>query len=428
MKRSTEAKVDWAVTAYSEWREEHLRTFNYDPAIYFSDLSQLDKLMKDNFNHALCRFIPEVTKKREDGPYPGATLYQMIVALQKYLVVNKWKWKLIDSDNFEESRTVLDNVMRERTAANVGVVKRQAGIITFEHENELWQKGILGEDTPDKLRHTVFFLLGINVYLRAVEEHYNLCRNMLNEQSQLKFMSNPKGDKCLVFQEDSTIKTHDGVIKDPKHDRKVVWVYPNVNMPSRYPVKLVEKYLSLCPQYYKKANFYLQSLQKPTPTQWYDEQVVGQNTISKVVKNLMKDAKIEGFLTNHSARRTGGTRLFRAGVQYKLVKEAMGHMSNAIDKYQITSHEQREMMSKVIAGQHATEVREVKEPKIDQDIVKIDVGRSTSITISQGSKTSSSATSEITADQIGSMISNVIKEQKDDGKTVIKIQIEISKE
>ena len=81
-------------------------------------------------------------------------------------------------------------------------------------------------------------------------------------------------------------------------DRKTVWVYPNLGNCNRGPVRLIEKYLALCPQYFKKANFYLQSLQKSTPTQWYGEQAIGQNTISKVVKN-MKDAGIEGFFTNH---------------------------------------------------------------------------------------------------------------------------------
>ena len=63
---------------------------------------------------------------------------------------------------------------------------------------------------------------------------------------------------------------------------------------------------------------------------------------------MMKDANIEGFFTNHRLRRTGGTRLFRAGVDRKLVKEVTGHRSDAVDAYQITSDEQRKHMSRVI--------------------------------------------------------------------------------
>ena len=71
-------------------------------------------------------------------------------------------------------KTVLDNVMKEHTAANIGVVPKQAELITYEMEKKLWEKGVLGEENPDQLRNTVLFILGVNMYLRAVEDHYNL--------------------------------------------------------------------------------------------------------------------------------------------------------------------------------------------------------------------------------------------------------------
>ena len=240
MKKSTESKVDWAVTAYNDWRDERLKNFQYDPAIYFTDLRNVNNLEKDNLQHSLCRFIPEVTKKRGEGQYPGATLYQMIVAIQKYLFINKLKWKLVHGDEFEEMRTVLDNVMQKRTTQNIGMIKRQVGIITYEAEDLLRQKGVLGEDTPDKLRNTVLFLIGINVYLHAIQEHYQLRREMPNQKSQLRFVLNPKDVRCLVNHEDSITKTYDGGLKDMRHERKVVWVYPNAANPSRCPVRLIK--------------------------------------------------------------------------------------------------------------------------------------------------------------------------------------------
>ena len=175
LKKKTEAKLNWAVNAYKEWRDERLYKFNYDVGIYYADLRNLGSLTKSNLQHALCHFIPEVTKVKGDGPYPASTLYQMIVAIQKYLNVNKVMWKLIDDIEFNELKTVLDNTMQERTAMNVGVTKKQAQVITYEIEEYLWSSGFLGEDSPDKLRNTVLFLIGINVFLRAVEEHYQLC-------------------------------------------------------------------------------------------------------------------------------------------------------------------------------------------------------------------------------------------------------------
>ena len=115
MKPNTETKVNWGVNAYNEWCNYRLETFQYDVGIYYADLNDLQSLTKDNLNHALCRFIPEVTKQRGDGPYPARTWYQMIVAIQKYLNVHKLHWKLLETGEnaFSDVCTVLDNVMKE---------------------------------------------------------------------------------------------------------------------------------------------------------------------------------------------------------------------------------------------------------------------------------------------------------------------------
>ena len=107
-------------------------------------------------------------------------------------------------------------------------------------------------------------MIGINVYLCAVEVHYYLRKDTPDQKGQLTFMKNPTGVKCIGYQEDSVTKMHDCGLKYMRRDRKMVWVYPNEGNPSHCPVRLIEKYLNLCPKYFKKANFYLQSLNRPT--------------------------------------------------------------------------------------------------------------------------------------------------------------------
>ena len=82
---------------------------------------------------------------------------------------------------------------------------------------------------------------------------------------------------------------------------------------------------------------------------WYQNQVMGKSSIGKIIGKLMISAGYEGFYSGHSLRWSEGSRMFRAGVQRKLVKECTGHSSDAIDKYQITSEEQREAMSNILA-------------------------------------------------------------------------------
>ena len=132
---------------------------------------------------------------------------------------------------------------------------------------------------------------------------------------------------------------------------KVVWVYPGKNS-VHCPVHVVDKYVSpLSPvkPSTKKYNFYLRSLEKFTLAQWYGKQVVGLNTIRKVISRLCKDAGIEDFCTNHSVR-TGMTRLFQKAVNRKLIKNFTGHRLDAVDAYQVTSEEQYEHLSKILTG------------------------------------------------------------------------------
>ena len=64
----------------------------------------------------------------------------------------------------------------------------------------------------------------------------------------------------------------------------------------------------------------------------------------------MKLGELNEYFTNHSLRRTGTTRLFQAGIDCKLIKEFMGYTSDAADRYQVMSNNQREQMSNIIQG------------------------------------------------------------------------------
>ena len=269
LKKRTEAKMNWGVRAYNEWRSVRLSdSENCDIRILNSDLNSVEFLRHEDFEYSMCKFIAEVTKVRDGSDYPGSTLYQLCVAIQKFLVSKGLKWKLIEGGDFEELRNTLDNVMKERAANSIGTIKKRAELLSLIEENFLWESGVLGDDCPDKLRSTVLFLLGINVGLRARDEHYQLRRESQNLPSQLQFKRNKEGVRCLVYYEDCTTKTNDGGLNSMRHERKVVWVYPGANV-ACCPVKIVDKYMSLLPpvRANRKANFYLRSLEKYTPAQ-----------------------------------------------------------------------------------------------------------------------------------------------------------------
>ena len=94
---------------------------------------------------SLCAWSDQI---KGEGLYPGCTLYQMIAVIQKDLVVNKIYWRLVEGTEFSDLKIVLDNVMQECTKMNRCVAEKQAGVISYQMENYLWENGIFGEDTP----------------------------------------------------------------------------------------------------------------------------------------------------------------------------------------------------------------------------------------------------------------------------------------
>ena len=180
--------------------------------------------------------------------------------------------------------------------------------------------------------------------------------------------------KCLVYREDAVSKTHDGGIQDRKSDWKEVWIYPNDDNVTKCTVRLVEKYLS---------NF-------------------------------------QGYFTNHSLRRTGGTRLFRAGVDRKLVKEVTGHCSDSVDSYQITGHDQRRVISNIVQGRikNVNQVGEVKSNDKCDVVVK-----------DRPSKESDKVVTEnVTLGNVTEIVKKIAEASSRKGKTIIRLEIEIHNE
>ena len=65
--------------------------------------------------------------------------------------------------------------------------------------------------------------------------------------------------------------------------------------------------------------------------------------------------------------RTAATHLFQAGQNVKLIKEITGHVSNAVEKYEMTSDQQRMHVSDIVQGNdNGEQVSEMKEIDMKQ--------------------------------------------------------------
>ena len=328
---------------YCEWRRNRIGKPFCPSQIINANLDALFEVTQVDLAYSLCRFIREI-KKMDGSDYPPNTLREMIVMIQMFLHSNGVNWKLLDGSSFVGLRNVLDNTMKQRHAAGLGV-RKSSEIITPRVERTLIDSGVIGLDTPQKLLNGVIYFLGIYLALRGVAEHNNLRRPGCNPQ--IKVTTDSRGIKCLVYREDPLSKTNQGGLNARAKESKVVYVYPTTDI-DRDPVTYYEKYCSLLSPSTNSKKLYSRCKKLCTPNQWYCDQPLGLNKIKTAVKDMCKQAGIQGKFTNHSLRATCASRMFDNQIPEQLIKETTGHKSDCVRVYKRTSEKLRQQACSTI--------------------------------------------------------------------------------
>lgn len=61
---------------------------------------------------------------------------------------------------FKGMHSIIDAHFRELQNDGVGASVKHAGLIEKDEENLLWERGVLGDDTPERLLRAVFYYNG----------------------------------------------------------------------------------------------------------------------------------------------------------------------------------------------------------------------------------------------------------------------------
>ena len=77
--------------------------------------------------------------------------------------------------------------------------KRQAGVLTEADENALWERGLLGDETPQTLLGTIVFYNGLYFALRSRKKHCQLRR----EPCQIEVIENTVERPYLKYTDDT---------------------------------------------------------------------------------------------------------------------------------------------------------------------------------------------------------------------------------
>lgn len=284
-------------------------------------------------------------RKKDGSEFPPNTLHHIVCGIMRYLRWNGHpKIDFFSDTGFSQFKASLDAEMKRLQSCGKGSKKRQAEALTIDEEELLWEKGLLGDGTPQTLLDTMLFLNGLYFALRSGDEH----RQLRLHSSQIELIEKSGERPYLKYVEDIS-KNRPGGIKGRKIKPKVVYHHANTTRPERCFVQLYKKYIQLCPPSTESNAFYLQPLKNPTSTCWYSKKPVGHNSLNNTMSRLCRVAGIKGYKTNHSLRATTATRLYQSGVEEQLVMERTGHRSlEGVRSYKRTSEQQREALSDIL--------------------------------------------------------------------------------
>ncbi len=260
--------------------------------IMFCNINDPLRMNKTHLGQVLCFFVSEVCC-RDGGEYEACTLYDIIICLQFHFERASLFWHLIDDLEFTKLKWTLDNMMKAWCSEKLGTVAK-AKPISFEDKNVMWASSGLGKDTPDKLRNTVMFLLGILCALCGGEEHRRLHCPPHNPQIVIK--KDGQGQDYLVYTEDSKSKTFQGGLYSRVKKAKVVPIHGNRVKPERDIIGLYQKYVLLLPPEGKNHALYKFSLSqnRVTPAVWYTDKPLRVNSLKTIVKKITAEAGIKG--------------------------------------------------------------------------------------------------------------------------------------
>ena len=133
---------------------------------------------------------------------------------------------------------------------------------------------------------------------------------------------------------------------------KTVRAYSNEANPERCIIRLYKLYLSKLHNDLPPDAFYFKpkEITSPSDPVWFTRQVLGVNTLAKIVSTICTNGGLAGHRTNHSLRATAATRMYDLEFDEQLVCETTGHRSHCVRSYKRTSSELKRKASRAVQG------------------------------------------------------------------------------
>ena len=351
---NTDRSNNWAVTNFESWRTAHGSSFPTD-ILLTDDPSALC--------NCLCQYVME-TRKQNGQPYPPKTIFNLLSGLQRYIRAKKPMKAFNIMDNkegpFRPLHNVMDTHFRSLHSDGIGTNLTSSGIITFEEEDLLWSKEVVGVNSPTQLLHAVFYYCRLNFCLRGGDEHRAL---KLSQFTRLEKADPQYSHKTIAYYQytEHGSKNNLGGVKQvrKRQPNKVVKHFANPSLGDRCLVRLLDLYISKRPKFKPDSSdsdaFYLRPMVgdyscDDSEKQWFYARAIGDNTLKGMLKVMCKVAGISfEDKSNHSLLATSATRMMDAGLQEKVIMDRTGHHSlDGLKPYAGVTDLQQQQVSEVL--------------------------------------------------------------------------------
>ena len=331
MRNTTKSTVLW-LNVWESWCSEkdlHIKIEETEPK---------------QLNHLLERFYAEV-KTKDGRDYEPDSLRVMIAALDRHLKDNDYKYSIIKDRQFASSKQVLEGKARQLREEGNGKRPNKARSLTKEEEETLWQEKKFGNDSPEALIGTMWWLLTQFFGLRGRQEHHVM------KIEDFRILKDDQGVEFVEYSEGIT-KTRQGGLHVKQRDFKPRMFAVGGD---RCPVALFKEYIHRRPgKLRNQGPFYLgiKHNRRADDEIWFKVQPMGVNRINYMMKYIISGTSLaeqEKKFTNHSARKTVVSKLKRQ-VERSSVAKVTGHKSlESINDYDEADEEEQRSLSLAIS-------------------------------------------------------------------------------
>ena len=293
---------------------------------------------------------------RHGDPYTPRSIIQLLSGLNRKISERPNAPNFMDNKNpaFQPLHKLLDSVFRSLHSQGIGTSRKQAELVTFEEEEQLWEISILGNNNPESLLNAVFFLNGINLVLRGGEEHCGLKLSQFTF-GEMQDPDDPSSTLSFFRYEEHGSKNRAGGSRQLNLENKCVTQFAKKDSPSRCHYSLLQQYFSkLPPEALQKDVFYCKPINfkstVPSNRPWYTAIPIGHNTLQAKLKSLLSAAGLDtARKSNHSLRATGISRMYSSGVPEKVIMERSGHLSReGVQGYERTTIKQQQVVCDIL--------------------------------------------------------------------------------